>query len=95
MVDKIWYQWQLRSPSNKNAFSGGTISVQVDPTAPPNGGPPFLNVRSNSFWLTCTCSDGADVQQLTSEIPGDGLWNGVTIQDVMDTQGGKLCYIYA
>ena len=69
--------------------------MQVDPTAPPNGGPPFLNVCGNSFRLTCTCSDGADVQQLTSEIPGDGFWEGVTIQDVMDTQGGKLCYIYA
>ena len=47
MIDKIWYEWQLRDSSNKNAFGGGTISVQVDPTqgvAYPTGAPPFLNV---------------------------------------------------
>jgi len=75
MIDKVWYEWQLRSPSNKNAFEGGSVSVQVDPTVPPNGGPPFLN--------------------LSSVIPGDGLWEDVKVRDVMDTVGGKLCYTYA
>ncbi|KAF9647444.1 Di-copper centre-containing protein [Thelephora ganbajun] len=78
MVDKIWYDWQHRNSSNKNAFGGGSISAQVDPSQEseyPTGAPPFLN--------------------LSSVIPGDGLWEGVTIGDVMDTMGGKLCYIYA
>jgi len=78
MIDKIWYEWQLRDSSNKNAFGGGTVSVQVDPTQAttyPTGAPPLLN--------------------LSSVIPGDGLWEDVTVQDVMDTVDGKLCYIYA
>ena len=33
--------------------------------------------------------------QFDSEIPGDGLWDGVQIWDVMDTTGGTLCYVYA
>ena len=61
MVDKVWYEWQLRTPSNKNSFAGGSISIQVDPTAPPNGAPPLLSVCDNPFRLSCTCGDGADV----------------------------------
>ena len=45
MIDKIWYEWQLRDSENKNAFEGGTVSIQVDVTAPPTGAPPFLDVR--------------------------------------------------
>jgi tyrosinase len=30
-----------------------------------------------------------------SELPGDGLWKNVTVWDVMDTTGDKLCYVYA
>lgn len=55
MIDKIWYEWQLRDSKNKNAFQGGTVSIQVDATAPITGGPPFLNVRetlSNCFVCT-------------------------------------------
>ena len=40
----------------------------------------------------CTC---ADVQQLSSVIPGDGMWENYTVRDVMDTVGERLCYIYA
>ena len=50
MVDKIWYDWQNRNSSNKNAFAGGSISAQVDPTQAstfPTGAAPFLNVRGN------------------------------------------------
>ena len=49
-VDKIWYDWQHRDPSNKNAFGGGSVSAQVDPSQQltyPTGAPPFLNVRGN------------------------------------------------
>ena len=50
MIDRIWYLWQLRSSTNKNAFGGGSVSIQVDPVAAaayPNGAPPNLNVRDN------------------------------------------------
>jgi len=33
--------------------------------------------------------------QVNSELPGDGLWNNVTVSDVIDTTAGKLCYTYA
>jgi len=78
MVDKIWYDWQALSPNNTNAFGGGSVSAQVDPTqavAYPTGAPPLLT--------------------LNSVIPGDGLWNNVTVSDVMDTTGNRLCYVYA
>ena len=43
----------------------------------------------------CSPNDGANVRQLSSVIPGDGLWENYTVQDVLDTVDGKLCYIYA
>ena len=33
--------------------------------------------------------------QFDSEIPGDGLWDGIQIWDVVDTTGDTLCYVYA
>ena len=32
--------------------------------------------------------------QLNSTIPADGMFNEVTIYDVMNTTGGYLCYVY-
>lgn len=32
--------------------------------------------------------------QLDSPVPGDGLWEGTTIGEVMETQGRYLCYVY-
>ena len=54
MVDRVWYEWQQKSSSNKKAFEGGSVSVQVDPTVPITGGPPMLSVRGNPFHLLCT-----------------------------------------
>ena len=50
-IDKMWYDWQRRDPSNKNAFGGGSVSSQVDPSqfsTYPTGAPPLLNVRGNT-----------------------------------------------
>ena len=73
MVDKLWFDWQHAHESNYYAFFGGTVS-EFNDTALfaeyPNGGPPFLNVRS----LHCRrnskpdCSDTvylADTQRWT------------------------------
>lgn len=51
MVDRVWYEWQKEDSKNKNAFEGGSVSVQVDPTVPITGGPPMLSVRGNSLQL--------------------------------------------
>jgi len=78
MVDKVWFDWQHRDPSNKGAYAGGSVSGQVDPSlvsAYPTGAPPLLS--------------------LDSVLPGDGFWENVTVRDVMDTTGGRLCYTYA
>lgn len=39
--------------------------------------------------------EGTDAQQTSSVIPGDGLWYKTTVDDVLDTVGGRLCYVYA
>ena len=80
IVDKIRYDWHL---SNKNAFGGGSISVRVDPNQA------FLLVSRISSTYVTTVMMGLkfNVRQLNSVIPGDGLWESVTVQDVMDTAG--------
>ena len=60
MIDKVWYDWQNRDPSNKNAFAGGSVSWPLGSsyTEYPTGGPPFLNVRGNyqidPWWCVLT-----------------------------------------
>lgn len=47
MVDKIWYDWQNKSPENKYAFAGGSVAASFNFTLFtqfPNGLPPFVNV---------------------------------------------------
>ena len=42
------------------------------------------------------CKRKTNVQQLNSVIPNNGLWYyNYTVGDVIDTTGGKLCYVYA
>ena len=100
MVDKIWYEWQ-KDPRNKYAYGGGSVAPLANYTVFtefPTGLPPYLGVSIldqipntpdviMTFWF--------DFPQFDSEIPGDGLWDGVQIWDVMDTTGGTLCYVYA
>ena len=48
MVDKIWSDWQKRSPENANSFFGGSVQALQSfqsYTQYPNGSPPYLNVR--------------------------------------------------
>ena len=49
MIDKLWYDWQHRSLSNKHLFSGGSVSYQANASelfsVYPTGGPPWLDVR--------------------------------------------------
>ena len=40
------------------------------------------------------CDEGANFLQTSSPIPGDGLWEKTTVGDVLDTVGGRLCYVY-
>jgi tyrosinase len=79
MVDKVWSDWQDKSPKNKYSYGGGSVGVFGNNftlfTTFPTGYPPHLSY--------------------SSQIPGDGLWDDVEIWDVMDTTGNKLCYTYA
>ena len=55
MIDKLWFQWQLRDSSNTNAFAGGSVSAQVDPSQAatyPTGSAPFLDVRGAVVYLS-------------------------------------------
>lgn len=79
MIDKIWYDWQHRDSCNKNAFGGGSVSFQVNTTQT------YAEYPTGSPpWLNTS-----------SVIPSDGMWEETKVSDVMDTVGGKLCYIYA
>ena len=48
MVDKIWYDWQHKTPKNQNLFAGGSIDWLVDASLSvaeyPNGAPLLLNI---------------------------------------------------
>ncbi|KAJ7328833.1 Di-copper centre-containing protein [Mycena albidolilacea] len=49
MVDKMWYDWQNRHPSNTKAFFGGSVQALNNVTfynSFPNGAGPFYNVSS-------------------------------------------------
>lgn len=79
MIDKVWFDWQHRNDSNANAFEGGATSWQTDPNIT------FTQYPTGAApWLNSS-----------SALTSDGLWDGVTIGDVMSTVGGHLCYTYA
>ena len=40
------------------------------------------------------CGESTNVQQTSSVVPGDGSWEDITVDDVLDTTCEKLCYIY-
>jgi hypothetical protein len=70
MVDKVWYDWQHRDPENAKSFFGGSVQALesvAEYNQYPNGGPPFLNVRSYSSYSRpkelkrCVCLAEFDV----------------------------------
>ncbi|KAF7349069.1 Di-copper centre-containing protein [Mycena venus] len=49
MVDKMWFDWQNKHPSNKKAFFGGSVQALDNSTYYhefPNGAGPFYNISS-------------------------------------------------
>ncbi|KAJ7091863.1 Di-copper centre-containing protein [Mycena belliarum] len=78
MVDRIWYKWQHKHKSNKNAFFGGSVQRLENATAflrYQTGGPPFLSMDS------VIPTNGLATSP-------------VILSDVMSTTEGPLCYIY-
>ena len=56
MVDKIWYDWQNKSPKNKYAYGGGSVGATDSATfsQSPTGLPPYYGVSARSDWKrTC------------------------------------------
>jgi tyrosinase len=57
MVDKVWYDWQLKHKANQYAYEGGSVE-EIDSLADyekyPNGGPPFLGVSKTNSPVTLT-----------------------------------------
>lgn len=78
MIDKIWSDWQRKHPKNKWAFLGGSVPAD------------FFNLTERALYP----SGKPPMLDLKTPIPADGLFNEVTIGDVMDTKGGYLCYVY-
>jgi len=99
MVDKIWYDWQQKGPRNKYSYGGGSAQGMKDFKTFvqfPTGLPPYLNVSASSELVSSrSLILFVLLFQFDSDIPGDNLWNNVTIWDVMDTTGDTLCYTYA
>ena len=51
MIDKIWFDWQNKSPKNRYAFTGGSVQALhsfAEFTEFPTGLPPFVNVSDRS-----------------------------------------------
>ena len=49
MVDKIWYDWQNKSPRNKGAYGGGSVEAFSSYAAFaefPTGLPPYYGVST-------------------------------------------------
>jgi tyrosinase len=52
MIDKMWFDWQLRNPTNAQSFFGGSVQAleSLDRyTQYPNGAPPYLDVSVAIF----------------------------------------------
>jgi tyrosinase len=94
MIDRLWAQWQLLAPQNALSFTGGSIPARetyaIYQTFP-NGGPPFLHV---SRALPGASHHSPLAIQFESVLPSDGLWENVTVFDMMDTRNELLCYTY-
>ena len=51
MIDKIWHDWQKKSPMNKYSYGGGSVVPYSNFTTFlnfPTGLPPYLNVSARS-----------------------------------------------
>ena len=58
MIDKIWYDWQQKSPKNKYSYGGGSVEALASFatfTQFPTGLPPYLNVSSSPPISKQTC----------------------------------------
>jgi len=78
MIDRIWYEWQRRHACNELAFLGG--SVQPD-------------LKDESEFRMYPNGVPPNLH-MDSVMPAVGMFPEATIGDVMDTQGGYLCYVY-
>jgi tyrosinase len=97
MVDKVWSDWQHKNKANFWSYHGGSVQPfqsASDYEANPNGDEPNLNVRITLLYSFKSDPLFSVTMQFGSEIPMDGLWEGYTVYDVMDTTEGPLCYIY-
>ena len=60
MVDKIWYDWQNKSPKNKYAYGGGSVEANLTAFVEfPTGLPPYYGV---STWSDPNTLRDNDVQ---------------------------------
>ena len=47
MIDKMWYDWQLKSETNAKAFHGGLTQDLAHFTTYPVGAPPAVTLNSS------------------------------------------------
>lgn len=104
-LDKLWWQWQANdlTPRLKD-ITGSNQPMSVDPIPGLNGSFPSFpgNYSCGSpmpVALTPTAQqkidgDPGNVTTLGHVLTMFGMLPNVTITDVMDTQGGLLCYEY-
>ena len=87
MIDKIWWKWQNICPSYKYAYEGYLRMPIEDPSS--------LTTAASFSTDSSNIKNGTEPKAppaLLSNILDSWPWR---VEDVMDTQGGVLCYSYS
>lgn len=86
-LDRLWWEWQSQNSSRLTDMTGQNI-----PTAEYIAQQGLYNVTD--AWLDYDGDNGGNMTTLNHTLSVLGLLPNATVADVMDIQGGLLCYEY-
>ncbi|KAH8670203.1 hypothetical protein BGZ60DRAFT_527687 [Tricladium varicosporioides] len=86
-LDRLWWEWQSQNSSRLTDMTGQNV-----PTAEYIAQQGLYNVTD--AWLDYDGDNGGNMTTLNHTLSVLGLLPNATVADVMDIQGGLLCYEY-